>query len=84
MHSSDPLESAVAKALDKAGIRYIHEHDAANAWPYLDFYLPDHDLFIEVARCYTPRKIEQLSRVDNVIFIQGLEAAEAFAAMISR
>lgn len=68
-HFNDPLEIAVAEILDKAGIRYIHE--SQNNGSRLDFYLPDHDLYIEVKKYHTPRVDSQLATKDNIILIQG-------------
>src|SRR3546814_11907061 len=79
---SDPVEEIIASALTQARIRFVHESEAKGECRGLDFYLPDHDLFIEVTAYYTPRKIEQLSRAPNVILIQGRGAAHSFAAML--
>src|SRR3546814_9274679 len=80
---SDPVEEIIASALTQARVRFVHESEAKGECRGLDFYLPDHDLFIEVTAYYTPRKIEQLSRAPNVILIQGRGAAHSFAAMRS-
>ncbi|QQN73892.1 type II toxin-antitoxin system HicB family antitoxin [Croceicoccus sp. YJ47] len=51
--------------------------------PVLNDHLPEHDVAIEVKRFLSPRANDQLQRHDNVFLIQGLKAAEAFAAMIA-
>lgn len=83
---ADPVEAVITAALKRAGIAYRR-----NVWPWpaeterrLDFYLPDLDLYIEVTRMHTPRKIEQLKGLENVLLIQGLPAARAFIALLER
>lgn len=49
----------------------------------LDFYLPDHGVFIECKQFYSERIARQMSSVHNVIVIQGKDAAHAFATMIT-
>lgn len=70
-HISDPLEIEVAKILDEVGVLYIHESQRKGNGPALDFYLPDHDLYIEVKQYHADRSSRQLSMADNVILIQG-------------
>lgn len=76
---TDPVESIIARALDKLGIAYVHQLGPAG----LDFYLKDHDLHIEVKQFHTPRIAEQMGRADNVIAIQGVKAAQLFAKLIT-
>lgn len=74
---SDPIERIVYESLEGAimdGTPGMH-----GATKHLDFYLPEHDIYIECCAAYTPRKIEQASRAENVIIIQGKKAAEYFA-----
>jgi len=77
---SDPVESVIQDALDAAGIAYTRDTDARACG--LDFYLPALDTHIECKRLHAPRIIEQMSRVENIIVIQGMGAAEAFAEML--
>lgn len=77
---NDPVERVVANGLDKSGIRYIH----SAPHPALDFYLPDLNLHIECKRFSTHRIAEQMSRFDQVIAVQGLEAAIQFAKWLAK
>lgn len=82
---TDPIERIVATALRDSGISFIHEmDDPLGLTQRLDFYVPSLDLHIEVKQFHTPRVERQLSRVTNVILIQGRKAAEAFALMIAK
>lgn len=80
----DPVEQIVRNALKLAGITYLEEEDNETR---LDFFVPstdpharkEHGVHIEVCRYYTPRKVEQCSRAENVILIQGMNAARFFA-----
>ncbi len=75
---SDPVEKIVAEALTERGFKF----DRDNAVD-LDFYLPSTGVYIECKQFHTPRAIEQMARVPNVILIQGVAAALAFAMMIT-
>ena len=77
---NDPVERIIANALTNARMVFQHEREPER----LDFYIPVHNVFIECARQYTPRKIEQASRAENVIIVQGLEAAKFLAMLIER
>jgi hypothetical protein len=75
---SDPVERIIADALEARGIAYRHEQNG------LDFYLPEHDLYIEVKRMHSPRIAEQMSRAPNVIAVQGMDAATWLADLIRK
>lgn len=77
---TDPVEATVQHALDKVGVYYRSEHECAHA---LDFCLPDYGVHIECKRFHSERSANQLSRADNVILIQGMEAARFFARAIT-
>lgn len=77
----DPIEGIVADALDARGFEYICDGEGDTR--ALDFYLPLLDLYIEVKQFHTDRVAEQMSRVSNVIVIQGAGAALAFADWIA-
>ena len=79
---TDPVEKIVAAALDLRGIRYLC--DGEGDTKALDFYLPDFDLYIETKRYHTDRVAEQMSRVENVIVVQGMSAAQTFAKLLER
>jgi hypothetical protein len=78
----DPMEMLIADALSRAGVRF--EHDFSGKTKGLDFYLPDHDLYIEVKRFHSDRISEQMSRAPNVIAVQGKIAVEFLAMALSR
>jgi hypothetical protein len=81
---NDPCEQIVRNALRLAGITFLEEEDNETR---LDFFIPssdpharkEHGVHVEVCRFYTPRKVEQCSRAENVILIQGVNAARLFA-----
>jgi len=75
----DPVEAVIFDALQSSGVRF---RLGDNTPPRLDFTLLDCDVHIECKRMHTPRTCEQMTRADNIIVIQGLDAAKAFASMI--
>lgn len=77
----DPVESAVACALDSAGVKYVHESQDKSIG--LDFYLPDHDCYIECKAYHTPRTAKQVED-KQVILVQGYKAADTFYKLVSR
>lgn len=74
----DPMESVVFASLEGAGERVVSDVRKTKG---LDFHLPEWDVYVEVCQFHTPRKIEQLSRVQDCVLIQGRRAAEWFAAI---
>lgn len=82
MNPKDPMERAVAAALDAAAITWVDENDQRALG--LDFFLPDFDIHIEVKQMHSDRVVDQTARVKNIIVIQGLDAARAFARMLAR
>jgi hypothetical protein len=78
----DPMEMLVAEALARAGVRF--EHDFSGKTKGLDFFLPEHDIFIEVKRFHSDRIGEQMSRAENVIAVQGKAAVEFLAVALGR
>jgi hypothetical protein len=77
---NDPVERIIADALDSQRIRYVR--DGEGETKALDFYLPDFDVYLEVKRFHTRRIAEQTSRVENVIVVQGIKAAQFFAGCL--
>lgn len=75
---SDPMEREIATALQAAGISYR----VGYATKELDFHLIDFDVWIECKQFHSDRISEQMARHPNVIAIQGLGAAKAFARML--
>lgn len=82
-HSMNPLETTVYKALQSVGanVKVDGTPGEHGATKFLDFMLPDEDVYIEVCAYHTPRKVEQMSRAENIILIQGKKAVEYFAAL---
>ena len=79
-------ERTVRKALCERGVRFTEEgfgNGPGDSGQTLDFHLPDYDLYIEVKRFHSPRIADQMARHQNVIAIQELEAAKAFAALLA-
>ena len=80
MTRPDPVETIVSEALTSRGIRFTTER--TNAGQRLDFYLPDFDLLIECKQFSSGRTAAQIEGLQNVILIQGLPAARAFAELV--
>ena len=80
---TDPLEDALASALDQAGVAYVRDRDGLVP-TNLDFYLPDHDLYIEVKRFHSDRIGPQMARADNVIAVQGADAVRWLCNLLTR
>lgn len=83
---NDPIERMIAEALEESGIEF-----KSNPENNLDFELPRHPLFsespitpvyIECKQFHSNRIAEQCSRAENVIVIQGAEAAKLFASLL--
>ena len=83
--TTDPVERLVADALTAAGFEWRHEgHPARRNDPVtLDFEVVGGP-HVEVKRFHTPRCEAQLAQAENVILIQGIEAARWFAEMLRR
>ena len=75
----DPVERAVADALDASGVSYVTDPRETRD---LDFFLPDFDVYIECKQMFAERITKQMKTVDNIIVIQGLGAALSFAQLI--
>lgn len=78
MTVTDPMERLIADALNARGFKYVTDFGGQNP-TNLDFYLPAHDVHIEVKRFHSDRVAEQMRRAPNVIVAQG-EAAVSFLA----
>ncbi len=74
----DPVETIVRDALEARGVKYTVGHETHA----LDFDLPDLGCQIECKQFHTPRISDQLSRHADVIVIQGMGAARAFAKLL--
>lgn len=81
MSRPDPVEQAIADALDHVGIRYVRDAFGSGAVG-LDFYLPDFNQHIECKRFHTERMDNQMTRAPNVILVQGLASAQWLANAI--
>lgn len=85
MEPTDPIERIVAAALYARGIAFARDGDKSGVdTKGLDFRIMGVDVYIECKQFHTPRTTEQMSRVDNVIAIQGRAAAKMFAEMLKR
>lgn len=82
MEISDPMETLVAEALDRAGVPYVTDAGGGNP-SGLDFRLPN-GVEIEVKRFHTPRIAEQMARAENVIAVQGEVAVRFLAELLRR
>lgn len=78
----DPLEQIIAKALDGTDLAYVTDLGGGNP-SNLDFRLTESGIEIEVKQFHTPRIAEQMSRAENVIAIQGKDAALFFANLLN-
>ena len=81
---TDPMELIIAEALMLAGVKFRTDHPAR-----LDFHIPDaarsgDGVHIEVKRMHSDRIAEQMSRVPNVIAVQGEDAVRWLADLIER
>ena len=76
----DLLEKLLSDKLKELNIQF--RKDEPTTLGTIDFYLPEHKIFIEVCQFYTDRKIKQLSGVKDVILIQGLSAVIAFTRLL--
>ena len=83
MKISNPLEKQVADALDAREIKWLHEDEAGNV-ARLDFYIPSSGVYVEVKQAYSPRCDAQLSRAENVILVQGIDAVRAFCDLLKK
>lgn len=81
MTTTDPMERIVEQALVDAGIRYVTDLGGGNP-ANLDFYLPDHDVHIEVKQAHSDRIAAQMARADHVIAAQGVKAVQLLAMAI--
>ena len=79
-----PVEIFVEGVLRRAGVKYERDRELSPGQHSIDFYLPDQDLWIEVCQFHTPRKIEQLSRLPDVVLVQGFGAAKGLGKLLDR
>jgi hypothetical protein len=63
----------ISEAVDSAGIQYLTDYEGRSP-KNLDFYLPDHDLYLEVKGGHSERISNQMARDFNVIAIQGIKS----------
>lgn len=77
---NDPIEQMIRDALSDQGIEFVEENDERARG--LDFFLPNIGLHVEVKQFHSDRIAEQMSRVDDVIAIQGSWAAYIFCRLI--
>lgn len=80
---SDPMERAIAKALDEACLPYTMDGERGHPEGNLDFWVPALDCFIEVKQFHTDRIADQMSRQPNIIAVQGENAVHAFCRLLA-
>lgn len=68
------MERIIERHLIAAETRYETEMENEAR---LDFYLPDHGLYIEVKQFHSDRIADQMKRAPNVIAAQGRPAVKA-------
>lgn len=82
IYYSDHLEESIGNMLLKKGIKFIHESEHSGI--PLDFYLPNHNLYIEVKQFHAMRIERQMSLADNVIVLQGKRSVEFFNNLLNK
>lgn len=83
LRTTDPMEQIVEAALLDAKTGYLTDEGGENP-AALDFYLPGHDLHVEVKRMHSERIADQMSRAENVIAAQGEGAVRFLADLLRR
>lgn len=81
--TNDPVEKMIGDSLTAAGFEWQHEgHPDRRDDPVtLDFKIVGGP-HVEVKRFHTPRCERQLAQVENVILVQGIEAARWFSELL--
>lgn len=77
---TDDYEKIIEDALIYVGLDYRTESPETNN---LDFYIPQFNVYIEVKTMHTERVYKQMDRVHECIMVQGKQACELLASMIS-
>ncbi len=80
---SDPLEQYIADSLTRAGIPFVHESQDAQMTKALDFFLPDHLVYLEIKGGHSNRIVGQMGRAMNVIAIQGVKSVDFICKLLS-
>lgn len=75
---NDPIERIVADALRAAGIEFTAPFDGP------DFQLTGIGVAIECKQFFTMRIVKQMQASPDIIVIQGVKAAETFAAILEK
>lgn len=78
---ADHLEEMVGRALFDAGIKFIH--DSQGGGQRLDFFLPKHDIYIEIKQYHSDRISEQLMLRNNIIVLQGINSVKCFVSLLN-
>lgn len=78
----DPCEFLIRNALAIAG--YDFQENVKVDDRQIDFYIPDLDLYIEVKQYHSDRISSQMSKVQNIIAVQGLAACQQFAEILKK
>jgi len=82
IHYADHLEKQIAEVLDSLGIDFVHESE--DKYQELDFWLPRHDVYIEVKQFHASRIEKQMASRSNVIVLQGRKSVELFKTLLTK
>ena len=77
---ADDLERMVGEALYNSGIEFKHESEGA----FLDFWIPNWRVYIEVKKYHTDRINSQLRHFDNVVLLMGTKAVNEFCKLLKQ
>jgi hypothetical protein len=80
IHFADDLEERISKLLNFMNVEFTHESE--NKEQVLNFYLPQHDIYIEVKKFHTDKVNNQLKLKDNVILFQGIKTIKFLEDMV--
>ena len=79
---SDFPEKELADILITNNINSVHQSKGNNQ--RLDFFLPDHDVYIEVKQYRSDRVNNQLKLHENIILLQGKKSVKFFKELLNK
>lgn len=80
IHYADDLEERVGKLLNFMNVNFVHESEDSKQT--VDFYLPEHDVYLEVKKFNAGRTKRQLENHDNIILLQGSKTISLWEKMV--
>lgn len=81
---TDPMEKIMRDALTREGFTFTEDgKPGGEINKGLDFHLTDYGIQIEVKQFHSPRIADQMRRAPNVIAVQGRDAVEFLAALLT-